>query len=203
MKKIVLNKRLVTSEIERVLGPEELSLDAKRKINAICVQEKVKKHDYILKKGEVCNFFGVVQKGIVQIYHRKDSKLISDYFAIEGSGFFDVESFFTGEPSKNDIKALEPTVFVKIDRDAFLKLCDENEEINSMYQKIIEYAIIFAHDRLDSILNDTADEKYENLEHRIPGLTARISAINVASYIGVTQETLCRIKSKEEEFLLF
>jgi hypothetical protein len=53
------------------------------------------------------------------------------------------------------------------------------------------------------VLNDTAEEKYENLEKRMPGLTARISAINVASYIGVTQETLCRIKSKEEEFLLF
>ena len=85
----------------------------------------------------------------------------------------------------------------------FFKLDKPKEFIYSLPGKMLEYGIILCHNRLDSVLNDTAEEKYENLEKRMPGLTARISAINVASYIGVTQETLCRIKSKEEEFLLF
>ncbi len=185
------------------MGRTDLSLDAKRKLNSITVQEKVRKHDLILKEGEVCDFLGVVQKGVVQVFHHKGGKLISDFFGIEGSGFFDVESFFTGCPAKSSIKALEPTVYVKIDRKKFIALCDENEELNMLYQKMLEYAVILCHDRLDSVLNESAEEKYESLERRIPGLTSRISAINVASYIGVTQETLCRIKSKEEEFLLF
>ena len=84
-----------------------------------------------------------------------------------------------------------------------MKLCDENIEINTIYQKMLEFSLILCHNRLDSVLNETAEEKYESLEKRMPGLISRISAINVASYIGVTQETLCRIKSKEEEFLLF
>jgi CRP-like cAMP-binding protein len=203
MKKVVLNKNLIAAEIERALGKIELSLDAKRKLNSICTQEKVKKHDFILSEGEVCDFFGVVQKGVVQVFHYRNEKLISDFFGMEGSGFFDVESFFNGTPSKSYIKALEATVFIKINRQEFLRLCDENEELNMVYQKMLEYGIILCHNRLDSVLNDTAEEKYENLEKRMPGLTARISAINVAYYIGVTQETLCRIKSKEEEFLLF
>lgn len=200
MKKVVVNKRLISAEIEHILGKFELSIDAKRKLNAIAVQEKVKKHDFILKQGEVCDFFGVVQKGIIQVYHYKDKKMVSDFFGTEGYGFFDIESFITGTPSKAYIEALEPTVYVKIDRKKFIELCDENEEINALYQKILEFALILSHDRLDSVLNDTAEDKYENLEKRIPGLASRISAINVASYIGVTQETLCRIKSKQEDF---
>ncbi len=203
MKKVVVNKRLISAEIERLLGRIELSIDAKRKLNAIATQEKVKKHDLILKPGEVCDFLGIVQKGVVQIYHYKDKKMISDFFGTEGYGFYDVESFLTGMPSEATIEALEPTVYVKIDRKKFLELCDEIEELSFVYQKILEYSLILAHDRLDSVLNDSAEEKYENLERRIPGLAARISAINVASYIGVTQETLCRIKSKQEDFLLF
>ena len=77
------------------------------------------------------------------------------------------------------------------------------EELNTIYQKVLEFTLILCHNRLDSVLNDSAEDKYENLEKRIPGLASRISAINVASYIGVTQETLCRIKSKQEDFLLF
>ncbi|MEE3483545.1 MAG: Crp/Fnr family transcriptional regulator [Bacteroidales bacterium] len=203
MKKVVVNKRLILAEIEHILGRIELSVETKRQLNAIVTQEKVKKHDLILKPGEVCDFLGVVQKGIIQVFHYKDKKLISDYFATEGYGFFDIESFFTGKPSYATIEALEPTVYVKIDRIKFLELCDKNEELNSVYQKILEFALILCHDRLDSVLNDSAEDKYENLEKRIPGLTSRISAINVASYIGVTQETLCRIKSKQEDFLLF
>ena len=200
MKKVVVNKRLISAEIEHILGKFELSIDTKRKLNAIAVQEKIRKHDFILKPGEVCDFFGVVQKGIVQIYHYKDKKMVSDFFGTEGYGFFDIESFITGAPSQAYIEALEATVYVKIDRKKFIALCDENEEINALYQKILEFALILGHDRLDSVLNDTAEDKYENLERRIPGLASRISAINVASYIGVTQETLCRIKSRQEDF---
>ncbi len=203
MKKVVLNKRLIMAEIDRVLGGMELSLDAKRKINAICTQEKVKKHETILEEGQVCDFLGIVQKGVVQVYHSKDEKVVSDFFGTEGYGFFDIESFLTGAPSKSVIKALEPTVYIKIERKDLMKLCDESAEINTIYQKILEFSLIFCHNRLDSVLNETAEEKYESLEKRMPGLISRISAINVASYIGVTQETLCRIKSKEEEFLLF
>ena len=150
---------------------------------------------------EVCSVAGIKQS--VFYYHYKDKKMISDFFGTEGYGFYDVESFLTGMPSEATIEALEPTVYVKIDRKKFLELCDEIEELSFVYQKILEYSLILAHDRLDSVLNDSAEEKYENLERRIPGLAARISAINVASYIGVTQETLCRIKSKQEDFLLF
>lgn len=203
MKKVVVNKRLISAEFEHILGRIDLSLDAKRKLNAIATQEKVKKHDLILKPGEVCDFLGVVQKGIVQVFHYKDKKMISDFFGTEGYGFFDIESFLTGKPTEATIEALEPTVFVKIDRKKFIQLCDENEELNSIYQKILEFALVLCHDRLDSVLNDSAEEKYDNLEKRIPGLASRISAINVASYIGVTQETLCRIKSRQEDFLLF
>ena len=137
---------------------------------------------------------------MVQIYHYRGNKLVSDFFAGEGCGFFDIYSFLLGTPSEVFFEALEPTVIAKFNRKKFLEEGEKNPEIDLIYRRVLQYAITMSNDRLNSILHDSAEEKYVNLESRIPGLTSRLSSINIASYIGVTQETLCRIKSKQEGF---
>ena len=139
----------------------------------------------------------LVLKGMIQIYHYVDNKLVSDFFAGEGCGFFDVDSFLTGAPSEVTIETLEPSVIAKFDKEQFMKLCDEDTRIDLIYRKILQYGITMTNERLDSLLHDSAEEKYISLENRMPGLTSRISSINISSYIGATQETLCRIKSKQ------
>ena len=73
--------------------------------------------------------------------------------------------------------------------------------MNDLYTKILEHEMISSHERLNSVLHYDAEEKYSYLDESRNGLTARISSINVASFIGVTQETLCRIKAKMTDTL--
>lgn len=201
MKRIVINKPLVLSEAQRVYGSIDINEDVLGQIKQYATIEKAKKHEIILNAGEVSDFFGFVLKGMVQTYFYKNNKLITDYFASEGYGFFEVNSFITGEPSQSFIEALEPTVYAKIPKEKFVELADSDLKIDSLHRKIMRHAVKTSSDRLNSILHETAEQKYTNLEHRIPGLTSRVSAINIASYIGVTQETLCRIKSKQGMFI--
>lgn len=201
MKRIVINKPLVLSEAQRVYGSIDINEDVLGQIMQYATIEKAKKHEIILNAGEVSDFFGFVLKGMVQTYYYKNNKLITDYFASEGYGFFEVNSFITGEPSQSFIEALEPTVYAKIPKEKFVELADSDLKIDSLHRKIMRHAVKTSSDRLNSILHETAEQKYANLEHRIPGLTSRVSAINIASYIGVTQETLCRIKSKQGMFI--
>lgn len=201
MKRIIINKKLVLDEIQRLIGPMEITDDVVNEILKVATIQKIKKHENILKAGEVDDFFGVVLKGIVQVYHYQGDKMVSDYFGSEGFCFFDVDSFLTSKPSEAYIEALEPTVIAKFDRNQFLKLGETNQVFDNIYRRILQYMIKLSNDRLNSILHESAEEKYENLEKRVPGLTSRVSAINVASYIGVTQETLCRIKSKQGDLL--
>lgn len=201
MKRIVINKPLVLSEAQRVYGSIDINEEVLGQIMQYATIEKAKKHEIILNAGEVSDFFGFVLKGMVQTYYYKNNKLITDYFASEGYGFFEVNSFITGEPSQSFIEALEPTVYAKIPKEKFVELADSDLKIDSLHRKIMKHAVKTSSDRLNSILHETAEQKYANLEHRIPGLTSRVSAINIASYIGVTQETLCRIKSKQGMFI--
>lgn len=199
MKRVVINKNLVASEVQRYVGPIDLNEETISKLSQLSTIEKIKKHEVFLKPGEVNNYLGVVLKGMVQIYHYIDKKkMVSDFFASEGCGFFDANSFLTGKPSQCYFEALEPTVVALFDREKFLAEAEKDPLIDYIYYKVLQYTIKSTNERLNSILHDTAEEKYDNLEKRIPGLTSRISSINIASYIGVTQETLCRIKSKQE-----
>ncbi len=201
MKRIVINKPLVISETQRVYGSTDINEEILSQLMSYGTIEKAKKHEIILNAGEVSDYFGFVLKGMVQTYYYKENKLITDYFASEGYGFFEVNSYITGEPSKSYIEALEPTVYAKIPKSKFVEMSDLDIKIDSLHRKIMKHAIKSSSERLNSILHETAEQKYANLEHRIPGLTSRVSAINIASYIGVTQETLCRIKSKQGLFI--
>lgn len=201
MKRIVINKPLVLSETQRVYGSIDINEEVLSQLMSYGTIEKAKKHEIILNPGEVSDFFGFVLKGMVQTYYYQDNKLITDYFASEGYGFFEVNSYITGEPSKSHIEALEPTVYAKIPKAKFVEMSDQDLKIDALHRKIMKHAIKCSSERLNSILHETAEQKYANLEHRIPGLTARVSAINIASFIGVTQETLCRIKSKQGMFI--
>lgn len=197
MKRIIINKKLVADEIQRYLGPVDLNDETMTKLFKTATIDKVKKHAMILTPGEQSDYIGLVLKGMVQIYHYMDNKLVSDFFAGEGCGFFDVDSFLTGAPSEVSIEALEPSVIAKFDKKQFMELCNEDPRVEHIYRKILQYGIIMSNQRLDSLLHDSAEDKYISLENRMPGLTSRISSINISSYIGVTQETLCRIKSKQ------
>lgn len=199
MKRVVINKNLVANEVQRYVGPIDLNEETLNKMLQLSTIEKIKKHEVFLKPGEVNNYLGVVLKGMVQVYHYIDGKkLVSDFFASEGCGFFDANSFVTGEPSQCYFEALEPTVVAFFDREKLLAEAEKDPLIDYIYYRVLQFAIKAANQRLNSILHDTAEEKYENLEKRNPGITARISSINIASHIGVTQETLCRIKAKQE-----
>lgn len=201
MKRIVINKPLIISETQRIYGDMNINEEFLNQVMQYATIEKYKKHEIILKEGDVSDFLGYVLKGIVQTYRYHDEKLVTDYFASEGYGFFEVNSFITGEPSKSTIEALEPTVIAKIPKQTLIDLSDKDLKVDLIHRKIMRHAVKTSGERLNSILHETAEQKYANLEHRIPGLTSRVSAINIASYIGVTQETLCRIKSKQGIFI--
>jgi len=77
MKRIIINKKLVADEIRRFLGPVDLSDEVLSKLFKIATIDKVKKHNIILAPGAHCDYLGLVLKGMIQIYHYLDNKLVS------------------------------------------------------------------------------------------------------------------------------
>ncbi len=196
MKKIVINKQLVLNEIQRLFGPCDVTEATIENVLKISHFQKIKKHELFLKPGDVNDYVAIVLKGLVQSYHYEGNKLVTDFFSSEGYAFFDTNSFVKGEPTNSYFEALEPTVIAKFERKNFFDAGISDPAIDNFYRKILQHEITLADQRLNSILHDSAEEKYENLERKVPGITSRVSAINIASFLGVTQETLCRVKAK-------
>lgn len=202
MKRVIINKNLLQFEARRILGEIQLTAESESALREITTIEKVKKRTKILVPGEVCDFIGIVMKGMIQIHHRKSgNKKVTDDFATEGYPFFDVDGYIDEKPSKVTIEALESTVYAKIDKKKFINLCERYADLEDLSNKILEYTLISNHERLNSVLHHDAEEKFNYLDESRNGLTSRISSINVASFIGVTQETLCRVKSKMTDTL--
>lgn len=153
------------------------------------------KHDLFLKQYAVCNHICYVENGLIRIYYYKDGKEVTEYFAHEGGMFFSIESYFKQIPSYLMVEALEPTVLYAFPREALEKLCSRNIEIEHLVRKMLEGSLIISQKRVFSLLFESAQERYNNLLKSFPDIIRRVPSVYIASYLGITPETLCRVKT--------
>jgi len=157
---------------------------------------KMDKGEYLQVEGDVCKTWGYVRKGLVRMYYMRDKEEVTEQLSAEGDGFLDCESFFKQTPSKRYVQMLEPTtlyLFRKLDNS---EISSDNYEVRRFLRYMIEKALLDKKKRiLDSIFKP-ARERYETLLAEKPGLVLRAPSGIVASYLGVTPETLSRIKAK-------
>ena len=187
-------------DIETILL-EDFPLSPKSMEELLSIAEimKLKKYQVILKEGEICNHWGYITKGLLRSYYRKDKREITECFATEGDRFVSVESYYRRIPSQIIIEALEPTEIYAFQYDEYELLCRKNPEIEHFTRKIQENSLIWFQRRLDSLQFETAYRKYQHLARTIPRLTLRASSIHIASYLGITPETLSRVRTKKKE----
>ena len=125
-----------------------------------------------------------------------DGKLATRYVAFEGELITSIASFAGGGPSGEFIEALEPTSGYRLSRGAFAELRAEVPPLNDFYVGQLEHAYRTGTWRLRTFLAMSAAERYAHLlEHR-PELVQRLSGVVLASYMGITPESLSRIRAR-------
>lgn len=121
---------------------------------------------------------------------------VTEILAIDGDDFMDVESYFNQKPSTRFIQMMEPTtlyVFRKMDFD---EAVSSNLEIRNFFRTATERILLRKKRRIEESVFKTAKERYEKLLEQKPNLVLRAPSNIIASYLGITPETLSRIKSK-------
>jgi CRP-like cAMP-binding protein len=106
-----------------------------------------------------------------------------------------VESLFTGKPSRKAIQILEDAEIIAINAGQLFKLYDSFPEIERLFRKIFEAAYVETVNRIEGIQFHSAEERYNTLLHEAPDILKRIPLKYVASYLGITQVSLSRIRS--------
>ncbi|MEQ9289599.1 MAG: Crp/Fnr family transcriptional regulator [Cyclobacteriaceae bacterium] len=155
---------------------------------------KIKKNHDLQSIGQTCKTIYFVQQGAARIYYFKDGKEVTEYFAFENDLIIRAESLFTGKPSHKAIQAISDTDFVAIPAHRLFALFDQHRDIERLFRKIVERSYVDTINRLESLQFHTAEERYHSLIEKSPEVVKQIPLKHIASYLGITQVSLSRIR---------
>lgn len=167
-------------------------------LNEIFVSKQYYSKQSLIKKGEVCKYIYFIEKGILKTcFKDNDAKEFINGIAIENNFCTSVASFINQVRSTEDIIAVEDTNVLAISYDNYKMLIEKYPIYKDLYITILEDYLTFMTWRIESVSLMSAQEKYQTLMKIFPKLFLRVSNNDMAKYLGITPETLSRIKSKK------
>lgn len=140
------------------------------------------------------NFYFII-KGTAKSYYLKDGKEVCLWFAFENDTLGSIMTY-NGEPSNETIELLEDSELICYKSDALKRLAKENLAVSNLSYKMLEEHALFLEYRLQQLLFMSSKERYENLLKAAPEVFQRVSLTDIASYLGVSRETLSRIRKQ-------
>jgi len=166
-------------------------------VRAVSVEKKIRKRQYLLQEGNVCLHNCFIVKGCLRAYRvGKDGTEHILRFGVENWWISDHESYNTGEPSKGNIDALENSEVILIDKPAFVHLMMTIPKFKNFIDKLKARSFDASQNRIMSNISYTAEERYEYFITSFPDIFYRVPLHMIASYLGVSRETLSRIRSQ-------
>ncbi|WP_126973259.1 Crp/Fnr family transcriptional regulator [Gynurincola endophyticus] len=166
------------------------------KISNYFQQHYKSKNDYFLKAGQLHTNLFMLEKGLVRAFFIKENKEVNTWFGSEGMILGSILPAYSLLPSFENIQFLEDSIVHFITIQDLNKLYLEYPELNLIGRKIAEEYCKIMEERIVSLQSKTAEERYLSLLQHEPDLLFRVSLGHIASYLGVAQETLSRIRKK-------
>jgi CRP/FNR family transcriptional regulator, anaerobic regulatory protein len=155
------------------------------------------KGDYLLKNGRVCNHLFFINKGLVKNFFINDEKEFIMRFYAEDVLFTVFDSYLTQTPSKFTLVALETTTVTLISQEVMEELCKKHHCMETFFRKLVSIAAIKMTKRISEMLEENATEHYNQFVKENGSVLQRISLGDVAKYLGITQQSLSRIRTQK------
>ncbi|MBN7812245.1 Crp/Fnr family transcriptional regulator [Algoriphagus sp. H41] len=158
----------------------------------------VKKKTQLLAPQEVCRYVYFITSGSMRSYHidQKGTEHIYQ-LRLENSWISDLESFFSQKPSKYYIESMEDSTLLRISFDRLEMLYAEVPKMERYFRILFQKAYINALQRLNSTMWDSAEERYQDMVKENCDILQRVPQTYIASYLGITPESLSRIRKKK------
>lgn len=154
------------------------------------------KGDILGDAGQISSKLFLIQKGLARVYSiTEQGKEVNCYFAAEGDYLTNIDSFFTQQKSIYTVELLEDSVLCYLTYNDWTTLTKTYPEFDTLARERFTAGYLKLVERLQNTNFKTAQEKYEAFLKEHSNIQNRLSLGHIASYIGITQETLSRIRA--------
>ena len=184
------------SLLEHIGQYSRLDKRATEALRAFLQKKEIEKGSFLITEGKVCDHVYFLEQGSLRGFYNLDGKEVSYWFAFENNFVTSFYSFISRKPCVENIQALEPCTMWGISYTDLQSLYDKFPSIERLGRVMNERYYVMLEERFVRNHFKESRERYENLLTHSPHILQRVPLGYIASYLGITQETLSRIRSK-------
>ncbi len=174
----------------------KITPESRAALLSLMTKEYLPKGHVLVPLGGICRHIYYIEKGLSRSFYIKDGKEITEKFCAENSFTCSMHASITKEPDGRQIELLEPSIIWSAPYVDLEKLYDDHRDIERIVRHVIGNELVSVHQRLSDLLFRSAEERYNSLAESNPALLQRVPLGLIASWLGITQETLSRIRAK-------
>ena len=149
----------------------------------------------MISEGKRHHYIYLILKGSVKSYYSKESKEVCVWFSLENE-IIGTTSTIQGGASKETLELLEDSELVKLNIEKIKELAQTDLSISNLLNNLWEEHAIFLEERLYQLQFMNSHERYKVLIKNTPEILQRVSLTDIASFLGLSRETLSRIRAK-------
>ena len=157
----------------------------------------LKKRQFLLQEGDVCKYLAFVNSGCLREYtvdQKGEEHVIQ--FAIQDWWISDLNSFLSGATSTHNVDAMQDSEVLILEKEARDKMLEAVPKMERFFRLLLEANHVATHKRINASLSATAEERYLAFIKTYPALVEQVPQSQIASYLGITPQSLSRIRKE-------
>lgn len=158
---------------------------------------QMERNKYLIREGEICKHVYFIAKGCLQVFtYDHDMNETTRDIVTEGTWCSELVSFGSGKPAAENIRTVEPSELLSIDRQGFQKMIETVPQFDKVYKQILETSYANSVYRINTFVALSALDRIKWLMEFRPDLMTRVSSKLIASYLGINKDVYSRLKAK-------
>ncbi|WP_142684128.1 Crp/Fnr family transcriptional regulator [Chitinophaga polysaccharea] len=182
--------------LQSLLHIASLSHEARELFAGKAICQKVKKGDYLLREEQHCHYIWFIESGACRAFHYYHEREINTGFYFENTFLTNLNSLRNNVPADYNIQATEAASLWKWHKGDLFLLYGQSPEIAAFGRQWLEHLFIEQEKHTHWLKKNSPEERYQSILDTQPDLLQRVSLTQLSSYLGVSRETLSRIRRR-------
>jgi CRP/FNR family transcriptional regulator, anaerobic regulatory protein len=182
--------------IQSIKSFVSLKIEEEQAFLNILEVKKLKKKEYLLKEGQICNKITFINQGCIRAFYNVDGIENTIQFFFGDTWYTDYASFLTNQPTFENMQALQDSEVVQFKKEELYNLYNMMPVFDKVGRIMAENAFLSILKRNQMLTNEDPTQRYLNLIEQRPELVQQIPQHYIASYLGVKPESLSRIRKR-------